>query len=297
MTFEIYLSLVLSHSMVYEATAEWLPVKDARGGGDPPAPSASQSTAQSMQAFIKYLPQLMQTALPQIMPAAKAQLEASQATSPAMSQLQADMYKNIAPQLNDVSQGMDASNKLAGSQADLAVLNGPGGDSARAVQGLDKEFNPEFYKMRDQTAGSLSSLMSGGLTPAESEAISRRLNQENFKMGLGGTPTSTSTVSNAMQFGDAARTRQLQGVQAATSFLPASRSGIDPTQVALGRPSINTGNSQFLGANPTAGSSAMDTANGMFNTIAGFQNNAANINANRRDPLDRVTGVLGSLPT
>lgn len=299
MNFYYNLSLCLGHTLLLESKASYSPdgvVDDARCGGDPPAPDTGQSTAATMQAFIKYLPQLMATVLPQVTPAAQASLGAAQATSPQMSQLQADMYKNIAPQLNDVSQQLDSSNKMAGSAADLAVLNGPGGGSARAVQSLDKEFNPQFYATRDAANNSIGSLMSGQLTPAETEAINRRLGQDNFARGLMGTPTATSTVSNAMQFGDAARTRQLQGVQAATSFLPASRAPIDPTQVALGRPSSGAGQSQFLGVNQNAGGAAMDQSTNLLNQIAGFQNNAAQINSQRRDSLDRATGVIGSLP-
>jgi len=286
--------------MVYETSRELSPggiVDDARNGGDPPAPTAGQSTAETMQAMIKYLPQYMQTVLPQILPAAQANLAAQQATSPQTSQLQADMYKQVAPQLNEVAQQMDASNKMAGSQADLSVLLGPGAQAAQAAQGIDQSVNPEFYNTRTQTGNTIAGLLSGGLTPAEEEAISRQLAQANVKQGIMGTPTTTSTVSNAMTFGDAARQRQLQGVQAATSFLPVSRS-IDPTQVALGRPSqTGQAQSQFMGVSPNPGSTATDSANSLFGQIAGFQNQANQINSQRRDSLDRTTGVLSSLPS
>lgn len=300
MNFELNLALVLGHTLLLETKDAYSPggvVDDAMGGGDPYAPKPGESTAQTMQAFIKYLPQMMATILPQVTPAAQASLGAAQATSPQMSQLQADMYKNIAPQLNDVSQQMDASNKMAGSAADLAVLQGPGAASARAVQQIDQENNPQFYATRDAANTSIGNLMSGQLTPAETEAINRRLGQDNFARGLMGTPTATSTVSNAMQFGDASRNRQMQGVQAATSFLPASRAPIDPTQVALGRPSSGSGASQFLGVNQNAGGAAMDQSTNLLNQIAGFQNNAMQINSQRRDSLDRMSGVLSSLPT
>lgn len=287
--YTLALARLLAHTITYEARQQWLPVQDAVGGGDPPAPNAIESTDATMAAYLKNLPAF----LSQMVPSAQAQLAASQATGLPMSQLQADIYAQTAPQLNQVSQQMDASNKYAGAQGDLAVLQGPGAASARAVQDLSRQFDPEFYSTRSQTANTIGGLMNGGLSPSEEEAINRSLARQNFSMGLLGTPTATSTVANAMTFGDAARQRQLQGVNAATSFLPASRSGFDPTQVALGRPSINTGGSQFLGVDQNAGKAGQD----LFNTIGGFQTNAMNINANRRDSLDRVTGVLGSMPS
>jgi hypothetical protein len=287
MNFELNLITCLAHTLVYESRQAWLPVGDAMGE-DPSAPPPQQSTAETMRAYIQYLPQLMATAIPQELAAARAQLAAAQQTSPQMSQLQANIYRNTAPQLAQTSQQIDAANKLAGSQGDLAVLQGPGAQAARAVQGLSQEFDPEFYRTRAQASNVLGGLMSGSLTPGEEEAVSRRLAQQNYSMGLMGTPTSTSTVANAMQFGDAARQRQLQGVNAATSFLPVSRSGFDPTQLALGRPSINTGQSQFIGANQNAGQQGMDAATNMFNQIAGFENNKMGIDAQKRDWIDRV---------
>ncbi len=300
MNFEQNLALILAHTVLLETKSVYSPhgvVDDVRNGGDRPAPSPSESTGQAMQAFINYLPQLMQTTLPQMTPAAQALLGTQQAVGLPTSQLQADIFRQVAPQLAQTSQQIDAANKLAGSQADLAVLQGPGAQSAQQVQALSQQFDPEYYARRAQASNSLSSLMSGGLTPAEEESINRSLNRQNYSMGLLGTPTTTNTVANAMAFGNAARERQLQGLNAANSFLPVSRSGFDPTQVALGRPSINTGQSQFLGVNPQAGQQGLDIANNLFGTTAGFQNQAMQINAQRRDALDRVTQVMGALPS
>jgi hypothetical protein len=107
-------------------------------------------------------------------------------------------------------------------------------------------------------------------------------------------PTNLSTVSNAMKFGDAARSRTMQGVQAASQFLPTSRSGIDPLQTALGRPSINTGDSKFQGVSTS--NDASSTANNFFNQIAGFEQSNMDINAKRRDALGRVNETVSSMP-
>src|SRR5687767_7556248 len=96
-----------------------------------------------------------------------------------------------------------------------------------------------------------------------------------------------------MQFGQAARNRQLQSVGAATSFLPASRSGFDPVQVALGRPSINTGQSQFLGVQQPSGESTQ-AGMGVFNQFAGFQNQFSNLNSQRRDGIDRMNETVSA---
>jgi hypothetical protein len=118
--------------------------------------------------------------------------------------------------------------------------------------------------------------------------------KSNVARGWDNVPSATSTVSNAMQFGNAARDRQLQGVQAATSFLPQSRSNFDPAQIALGRPSINTGDSKFMGVQQPDNTVASSTGN-LFNNISGFQNNAMNVNANRRNYMDMINQGVSSL--
>lgn len=292
--FELNLARVLAHSAVFFSKELHSPggiVDDARcEDGD--APDAPESTAEAMSAYVKFLPLLLNKQREAMPKMEKARVETMEQFSPRLADLQTRLFEQNAPRLAEVSQGIDAGNKLAGSNADLAVLQGPGRDSFRAVTEMLEESDPEFFALRGQTADQLSQLMTGELTGSEEEAINRRLARDRVNSGIS-TPTSSNTVSEAMQFGDAARKRQLEGVSAATSFLPSSRTGFDPTGVALGRPSINTGESQFMGVTQPA--SPENSANNFFNQIAGFQTTGMNIDAQKRDWIDRVNEGVGSV--
>lgn len=296
MNVDFNISVVLAHTVLLEAKALYSPdgIVDDAVAGDPPAPSPQESTANSMQALVASIPQYFQNIIPQLTPYAQAQAAAQTAVSPQLAQLQADIYQQTAPQLAATAQGIDQSNKVAGAQGDLATIQGPGGQAALALEDVSKQLDPEFYATRSATGNSIGQLLQSGLTPAEEEAVARSVAKSNVSAGWDSIPSATSTVSNAMQFGNAARTRQLQGVEAATSFLPQSRSNFDPSQIALGRPSINTGDSKFTGVQAPDSAVASSTEN-MFNQIAGFQNNATNVNANRRNWMDMVNQGVSSL--
>lgn len=296
MNIDFNIAIVLGRTLLLEAKAKYSPggVCDRAHNGDPPAPTVNESAASSMQAMVNALPQYFQNLNPQLTPYAQAQAGAAQAVSPQLAQLQADIYRQTGPQLAETSQQIDQANKLAGAQGDLATIQGPGGQSALALQEVSKQLDPEFYNVRAAAGNNLMQLLQPGLSPAEEEAVARSVMKGNVARGWDNVPSATSTVSNAMQFGNAARERQLQGVQAASSFLPQSRSNFDPAQIALGRPSINTGDSKFMGVQQPDNTVASSTGN-LFNQISGFQNNAMNINANRRNYMDMINQGVSSL--
>jgi hypothetical protein len=217
-----------------------------------------------------------------------------------------------------------SSMRDTGQQVD--VLRGPGGElideAYAAAQGID----PEFYAQRAQTQQGLSSLLrsmydertleggemydesrpqgyfTGNLSGGEREEINRSLNQQAARTGgLSGPRAMTDVVSNAMTFGNAMQNRRNafgQALGQATSFLPASRSGFDPMQVALGRPSttLPTTFSQPNMQTNTSGQSGsfMNNTFGAAGQSAGFQ-------AGQPSWLDRigqgvnVAGNIGKL--
>jgi hypothetical protein len=80
----------------------------------------------------------------------------------------------------------------------------------------------------------------GNLSAGEHEEINRSLNRQSSQGGNLNVPSMGNVVANAMTYGNAMQNRRNafgQALGQATSFLPASRSGFDPMQVALGRPS------------------------------------------------------------
>lgn len=293
MTFEHNLALVLAHSAVFFSREEWGPVSDARAEDDV-APSPSDSTAETLRAYHAYLPGLMKKIGKQLVPFEQQRLAAAQATSPGYSALQTQLYRDNAPELAQISQDIDTSNRLAGAQADLSVLAGPGQGIVDKSMGLLRETDPEFFGVREKAGQNILGLLGGGLSPAEEEALSRRIAQENVGRGTLGVPSAINTARDAMMFGDATHKRQMEALGAATSFLPVSRTGFDPTQAALGRPSINTGDSKFTGVQQESGQ-AGSLGQNVFDTIAGFQGKAMDINAQKRDWMDRVNEGVGSI--
>ena len=77
----------------------------------------------------------------------------------------------------------------------------------------------------------------GALSGGEREEIQRSLNQQRARSGGGGGPMAMQdVVANAMTFGQGVQNRRDalgRALGQATSFLPASRSGFDPFQVAM----------------------------------------------------------------
>lgn len=302
-TFELSLAAVLAHSCVYEsrlrADAEighrdWFYV----AGGDPPPNTHGESTGEMMQAWIQYLPQLLQT-----------QANTTNSLAPANEQASLDLARQYLPQFTALGTAQQGQQQTGQAANDLATLQGPGKDLNKAVLDAQTQVDQPYYQERQQTADALTKLMTsletptGHLSGGENAAIERSLNQDNNERGIV-APTATSTVQNAMTYGAAANAKKqqqqgaiTQAVGAATGAMPASKSGIDVLQTTIGRPSTNNvGVSQFGGTQSQAASNNQQSG-ALMNTIGTNMANAQNINANRRDALDRATGVVGSLPS
>src|SRR2546429_477650 len=154
-------------------------------GGDPAAKGPTGTTQEVLDAYTKYLPAFMQALGGQLTPFAQAQLGAQQATGP--------QNVALANQLNQQLQTGQAT-------ADLATLQGPGGQLVAQTQGLQRQIDPEYYKAREAASNQLQNLLGsinvGGLSGSERSEVERSLGQSNAARGLE-TPTSTSTVENA----------------------------------------------------------------------------------------------------
>ena len=119
----------------------------------------------------------------------------------------------------------------------------------------------------------------GALGGGEREEVQRGLTRQGVQTGSASGPRSMSdVVANAMTFGQGVQNRRDalgRALGQATSFLPASRSGFDPLQVALGRPSQQFGAANFSSPN-LAGNTGQQQgfANNIFNLAgkaAGYQ--------------------------
>jgi hypothetical protein len=269
-------------------------------GGDNSAPTANESTHDSMQALTRNLPAYMGAMNAQVMPQAQTQLQASQMLTPAYAKLLADVYAGYAPQMAQTGTQVENINRLGAAKTDLDILKGVGGELTKEATALDRELNPEFYKTRETASNKLAELLGSiNLNDASPEA-ERLVNMENVRTGNLGNNSATNTVSNALSFGGEMRNRQNmlgQAINAATNFLQPAQGNFNPVATALNRNSTNTGESRFGGVEKPS-DQAYNQGAGLMNNISSFQNNAMGINANRRDTLDRlneVTTGIGSI--
>lgn len=298
MEFEINLSVVLAHTVVYEQkmTGVAWNASILNCGGDPPAPTASESTAEMLRGYEQGLPGFMNVTRQETMPTALNALDVAKAVAPAYAALQADIYGTAGKDLNRIGQEIAASNAEAQAKSDLSVLQGTGKDLIAAGLEAQKLADPEFYATRANLAKGLGEMMNGGLTSGEIEAIQRSLNKQTEAAGLS-TPSAMQTVASAQTFGNAARDRMGQALGMATQALPAMKSGVDVMQVATGKSSMaNTGDTKFQGVTPEGyGTQASQMGQSLIGELGANNRAAMGINANRKDSLDRAMQVAESV--
>ncbi len=261
---------------------------------DPAAPPTQESTEDVMRSLTKYLPGFMQVQNEQVLPQSQAMLNAAQQISPAYNDLLLSLYQKSAPELAKTGVDVEKINRTGAAQTDLDILQGTGGALVREGQKLDRELNPEFYKTRENQANKLAELMGSiNLNDANPEA-ERLVNQENVRSGNIGNSNATSTVANALSFGselDKRRNSLSNALNTATSFLQPSQGQFNPVVTALNRPSTNTGENRFQGIqNPS--DQAYQSGNNMLNNVNQLKLQQNDINANRRDGLDRFNETL-----
>lgn len=227
-------------------------------------------TASQAQAFQDFLPQYLKTIGDQTMPSELANLAAQQATAPGYQAIQ------------------DAQRKQSAATS-VDIAGGAGRDLANTVSATDQSINPQYYALRDKTAQGLLSLLQPGLTGGETEAINRSQAQQGASRGTGFAPSATETVSNASQFGNAARSRLSGAISQATSAIPTMKSGIDVQGLSGG-------------AATPSGTSFMNTAagqaGGLQGQIGSTANNLVQQQMGQKDTLDKIgqiAGIAGSV--
>lgn len=281
-------------------------------GSDPAAPAPQESTAEMLQAYTQAFPDLLKVTNAGQVGSAQAQLAANQATAPGLAALQAQIYQAFGPQMAQTANQIAAEQAQSQAASDLAVQRGTGQDLVKSAVETQKLADPEYYKAREITGNRLGDLLgsidlNGKLSGGENEAISRGLAQSNQARGTAQAPSQTDVVSNAMTYGGAQRDREnqskdqlTQALQVANGALPALKSGVDTFQVSTGRSSgVNAGDSKFTGVDTSLGNGAQSLGNNLLQQTSALTQQKNDINANRRDQLDRFnqtfSSVVGSL--
>lgn len=270
------LNLVLAHSRLFEAKELYSPdgiVDDARNGGDPPAQAPLETTAQSLQAYNQYLPSLIKTTSAGILPMEQATAGASAAVSPEYNQLS--------------NQAL-----LSNAQGQLNVLNGPGKDLQTTQQGILQGLDPQFFQARDQAASGYTGLLNQLNPNNPNPAASRDVLATNQATGNVGNSNATTTTANALQFGneDMARSQAFgTALGGLTNFMQGS---LAPATSPNGPATA----SQYASPVANVGASTNALSSSLLGDTSAAAMQSSQINANRRDSLDRVDQTMSSVP-
>ena len=311
-TFEINLSKVLSHSMVWESSRlevdNDIPLGYYRNGGSP-APGTQESMAEVMKAYREnIIPMIQQqvTAARQYEPEMQ---KLREEISPKEQALNKRLYEEFGPEFARIGSQIARQNAQAQAETDLGIVSGTGRELVREAMRTQKEADPEAYRARELALKNLEQLQgsltdpNAGLSGAERAEIDRSMARENFARGTGATPTATSTVSNAMAFGQAGEARKAQrqsaianAAQLAAGAVQPLSSRIDTFQLTTGRPSVNQGEARTGGAREVGQESNAMGMN-LFGNASQMRQQENQINASRKSALDQFSQVMGSLPS
>ena len=292
--------------------------------GRTPTPSVGESTSKAIQAltapkggYRDYAQMLREEAL--------ADLAAGQDLYPEqlkLSQAQLQAAKQFVPQYGQLASDEAYREAMSDAGKQVDVLRGPGAQLISEARALSQQADPEFYGRRAQTGAMLGDLLrsfaapgtvsadnpfgtfTGELSGSERAEIERSLAQNRARSGsMGGPMAMSDVVSNAMMFGQGVQNRRDalgRALGQATSFLPAARSGFDPFQVAMGRPSQQFGAQQFApptAVSPTQGAAGQFMGNVMAGArqSAGFQANQPSLLTNMGSVMKTFPGLAGGL--
>ena len=309
-TFEFNLSKVLSHSLVWESSRlevdNGIPLGYYRNGASP-APSTQESMDSVMKAYANNLIPLIQSQVKAAQSYEPAMQQLRSEISPREQQLNLDLYKQFGPAFSQVSSDIARQNAEAQAATDLGVVSGTGRDLVREAMKTQREADPEAYRARELALQNLEQLQgsltdpNAGLSGAERAEIDRSMARENFARGTGATPTATSTVSNAMAFGQAGEARKAQrqsaianAAQLAAGAVQPLSSRIDTFQLTTGRPAVNFGEQRTGGATQVGQESNAMGMN-LFNNANQMRQQENQINASRKDTIDQIMGITSSV--
>ncbi len=264
------------------------------------------STGREVKDLIKWLPGLANVTSSIAGPYQQSLLNARAQTDPQEAALDESLAKYFLPRFSQI--GSDVQRQEANNTAntELGVVQGAGGELARAGQHLNEEVDPQYYNLREAGGNKFIDLLRGQdpnrLTGSEMANTERGLNRTNRFNGIADVPTSSGAISNAMTFGgalDKKRNTLVNTLNALPQNLAAMKSGFDSFQVATGRPSYGTNPAagQFTNGRSGFGSNVQSMSQGLLGEAGQNTRATQDLTANARDALDRATQVAGSMPS
>lgn len=306
MDIDLNISIILAHTIMYEQEQLYPSIycKEFHAGGDPPAPTPQETTAQSIASLTQGLPGLLKVISSNAPAYEQSQADLAKTIAPQQAALQAELYRLYGPQLNDTGSDIARSNALSQAETDRLVTGSPGAQALVSnTNDLQKTLDPEFYKNREIASSKFQDLLSGmdpnKLTSGEIANVERTNNRSNIGRGIADSDSNIGAIGNALQFDNRLQAKKSALSQALANFSniqAGSKSGVDAFQLTTGKPSNTSfGQNNLTSANQNQFSNVSNQANGLLGNIFQSANNSANINSQRRDSLDRFneTDPLG----
>jgi hypothetical protein len=269
--------------------------------GSPPAPSTQESMAEVMKAYRENVIPMIQQQVAAARQYEPEMQKLREEISPKEQALNKRLYEEFGPEFARIGSQIARQNAQAQAETDLGIVSGTGRDLVREAMRTQREADPEAYRARELALSNLEQLQgsltdpNAGLSGAERAEIDRSMARENFARGTGATPTATSTVSNAMAFGQAGEARKAQrqsaianAAQLAAGAVQPLSSRIDTFQLTTGRPSVNQGEARTGGAREVGQESNAMGMN-LFGNASQMRQQENQINASRKDALDSLT--------
>ena len=280
-------------------------------------PSAGEMAGQTMDATTKMLPEYFAMLRDEAPKQALAEQALRDQFGPAAAAQQVQLADKYMPMYGQIGRDESYYDRMSDAATGVDVMRGPGGAMVDETFAKARQVDPEFYGRRAQTSSMLGDLLrsfaapgtvteqnpfgtfTGALSGGEREEIQRSLNQQRARSGgMGGPRAMTDVVANAMTFGQGVQNRRDalgRALNQATSFLPASRSGFDPLQVAMGRPSTHFGAQQFTQPQMNTQGLQAQGAN-VFGAASNMARDAAGYSARQPSFLDSLGQVQKMFP-
>jgi hypothetical protein len=274
--------------------------------GDYNAPSTQENTANMLSAYVQYLPQLLQTTSKGMPEMSQGALDAAKQVSPGYAKLQTDLLNQYGGGLAQAGVDMNKVTELGQGATDTAALKQaqqPGGllEQTRAAElALNPEAEGASRAAGTQLQNLLGSINLNGLSPNESRVVQQSLARDNAASGTT-TPTATSTVSNAMTYGNALEDKRKSleaALASASQSLPAIKSGNNNAfTTTTGRAGTAAGATpQFSGVQGQDTSATTGMAGNFLNQIGASNTSQMNNNqAGTGRTMGQITSMVGEM--
>lgn len=265
-----------------------------------------EGSARQMANLTRYLPRLAETITRVAGPYEQGMLNARASIDPQQAALDESLAAYFLPRFAQIGTDVQRQNAFNQATNEADVLEGPGARLVSSAHQLDEMNDPEYHAVRRTGAAKLIDLLNGqdpnNLTGAEMANVERSANRTNTASGNAGLGSSMSAISNAMTFGNALdkkRNTLLNTLNAIPQNLAAMKSGTDVFQVATGRPSYgaNPGQSQYGTSRGNFGQNIGSMAAGLNSEFGQNIRQNNELDANKRDWIDRVSQISSSMPT